>query len=133
MHKTQGQTYNEAIITPSSFTYGQLYVALSRVRAIEGVYLTQPIVAQDIQANPLIIDFYSTFDFEVPASIAEKRKKLDKAAADKKKKKSTKKKTTSTKTSKTKTTKKTTKKKTSKSTTTKSKTTKKNSSRKKST
>ena len=122
MHKTQGQTYNEAIITPSSFTYGQLYVALSRVRAIEGVYLTQPIAAKDIKANPLIVEFYNTFDFEVPASTIEKRKKLDKAAADKKKKKSTRKtpvkktpvKKNSKNTKKTSTTKKSSKKKTTK-------------------
>lgn len=93
MHKTQGQTYNEAIITPSSFTYGQLYVALSRVRSIEGVYLTQPIEARDIKANPLILDFYNTFNFEVPATIIERRKKLDKVASEKKKS-SKKKKTT---------------------------------------
>lgn len=85
MHKTQGQTYNKAVITPASFTFGQLYVALSRVRTIEGVYLTQPIEARDIKANPLILDFYNTFNFEVPATIIERRKKLDKAASEKKK------------------------------------------------
>lgn len=94
MHKTQGQTYNEAVITPASFTFGQLYVALSRVRTIEGVYLTQPIEARDIKANPLILAFYETFDFKVPTTIVERRKKLDKAAADRKKKKSSAKKKT---------------------------------------
>lgn len=94
MHKTQGQTYDKAVITPASFTFGQLYVALSRVRTIEGIYLTQSIEARDIKANPLIVQFYETFDFEVTASLIEKRKKLDKAAETRKKKKSTKRKTT---------------------------------------
>lgn len=125
MHKTQGQTYNEAIITPSSFTYGQLYVALSRVKAIEGVYLTCPISAQDIQANPLVVDFYETFDFEVSTALIERRKRLDKAAADRKKKKSPKKKTT-----KKSTTKSTTKKTAAKTTTKKSSTTKKSTAQK---
>ena len=123
MHKTQGQTYDKAVITPASFTYGQLYVALSRVRAIEGVYLTQQIESNDIKANPLILRFYETFDFDVPPNLIDRRKKLDKAAEARKKKKASKKKssqTTRTKTSKTK--KKTTTKKAS--TTKKAKTTK---------
>ena len=123
MHKTQGQTYDKAVITPASFTYGQLYVALSRVRAIEGVYLTQQIKSNDIKANPLILQFYETFDFDVPPNLIDRRKKLDKAAEARKKKKASKKKssqTTRTKTSKTKKT--TTTKKAS--TTKKSKTTK---------
>lgn len=93
MHKAQGQTYDKAVITPSSFTFGQLYVALSRVRAIEGVYLTQAIEARDIKANPLIVEFYKTFNFDVPTTVIERRKKLEKAAETRKKKKSNKKKT----------------------------------------
>ena len=92
MHKTQGQTYDSAIITPSSFTYGQLYVALSRVKSIDGLFLTQPITEKDIKANQIVCEFYKTFDYDVPESMIEKRKNLDKAAVERKKK-STKKKT----------------------------------------
>ena len=91
MHKTQGQTYDSAIITPSSFTYGQLYVALSRVKSIDGLFLTQPIAEKDIKANQMVCEFYKTFTYDVPDSMIEKRKKLDKAAAERKKKASKKK------------------------------------------
>lgn len=99
MHKTQGQTYDSAIVTPSSFTYGQLYVALSRVKTIEGLYLTQPIQLKDIQANPIINKFYENFDYIVSEAQISKRKKLEKAALDRKKK-SSKKKTSAKKTGK---------------------------------
>lgn len=92
MHKTQGQTYEKAVITPSSFTYGQLYVALSRVTSFDGVILTQPITENDIQTNQMVKKFYQTFDYEVPTNLIERRKKLDKAAIDKKNKKKIKKK-----------------------------------------
>jgi hypothetical protein len=87
MHKTQGQTYDKAIVTPSSFACGQLYVALSRVKSIDGLFLTQPITEQDIKANKMVCDFYDTFNYDITDKELEKRKKLDKAAADKKKKK----------------------------------------------
>ena len=104
MHKTQGQTYDSAIITPYSFANGQLYVALSRVKTIDGLYLTTPISEKDIKADKTICAFYETFNYDVSDKDVEKRKKLDKAAADKKKKKSSKK-TTKKTTSKTSTTK----------------------------
>ena len=51
MHKTQGQTYDNAIIVPNSFADGQLYVALSRVRSIDGLYLESPILEEYIKVN----------------------------------------------------------------------------------
>lgn len=86
MHKTQGQTYDKAIITPSSFTCGQLYVALSRVTSIDGLFLTQPIEEKDVQVNKMVFDFYENFSYTVKPEIIERRKRLDKAALDKKKK-----------------------------------------------
>ena len=88
MHKTQGQTYDKAVINPSSFACGQLYVALSRVKSIDGVFLTQPISTNDIKVNDMVFEFYTNFSYTVPQSLIEKRKKLDKAALDRKKKKS---------------------------------------------
>lgn len=101
MHKTQGQTYDSAIITPSSFTSGQLYVALSRVTSIDGLYLTQPIEEKDVQVNKMVFDFYENFSYTVPADLIDRRKRLDKAAVDKKKKSKKKKSTTKKSTSKT--------------------------------
>src|SRR5690606_16652373 len=43
IHKSQGKTYDQAIVDlgPRSFAPGQTYVALSRITALEGLYLTR--------------------------------------------------------------------------------------------
>lgn len=50
IHKSQGHTYDRAIIDlgHKAFSAGQTYVALSRVRSIDGVYLTRPLTPGDI-------------------------------------------------------------------------------------
>lgn len=85
MHKTQGQTYNNAIINPSSFAEGQLYVALSRLTSIKGLRLTSPITKNDIKTSDIVTKFYEDFTFNVPEKQIEKRKAFDKAAEKKKK------------------------------------------------
>jgi ATP-dependent exoDNAse (exonuclease V) alpha subunit len=59
VHKSQGQTYDEVIIDMGSgaFSSGHTYVALSRVRSLEGLYLTKPIRLKDIQVDPAVIAF----------------------------------------------------------------------------
>jgi ATP-dependent exoDNAse (exonuclease V) alpha subunit len=59
VHKSQGQTYDEVIIDMGSgaFSSGHTYVALSRVRSLEGLYLTRPIRMKDIQVDPAVIEF----------------------------------------------------------------------------
>ena len=129
MHKTQGQTYEKALISPDSFADGQLYVAISRVRSPEGLYFDSPILPEYIKVNSLVNDFYKNFEYEVPLSIINKKKTLEQKAKEKyetKNKKTKKKAPTPKKT--TKTTSKSTKKKNTKiSATTAKKTTKKES------
>ena len=50
IHKSQGQTFEKAIIDldRGSFAHGQTYVALSRVTSLEGLFLTRPINTSDI-------------------------------------------------------------------------------------
>ena len=59
VHKSQGQTYDEVIIDmgAGAFSSGHTYVALSRVRSLEGLYLTKPIRLKDIQVDPAVIAF----------------------------------------------------------------------------
>lgn len=50
IHKSQGQTYQRAVIDlgQRSFAPGQTYVALSRISTLAGLYLTRPIRPSDI-------------------------------------------------------------------------------------
>ena len=57
IHKSQGKTFNKAVISPKSFAPGQLYVALSRVRSSEGLSLTEPISSEDVIADQTALAF----------------------------------------------------------------------------
>ena len=54
IHKSQGKTYERAIIDLGSgaFAPGQTYVALSRLTSLEGLYLSRPLRPRDIQVDP---------------------------------------------------------------------------------
>lgn len=61
IHKSQGLSFDHAIIDASgSFAHGQVYVALSRCRTLEGMVLRTPISMGSIIGDSLI-DEYSTF------------------------------------------------------------------------
>lgn len=59
IHKIQGSTINSAEIDVgnSIFEYGQIYVALSRIKSLDGLYLLN-FNPNKIKANPKVIDFY---------------------------------------------------------------------------
>ncbi len=59
IHKMQGATLDmaEMDIGKTVFEYGQTYVALSRVRSLQGLYLTE-FWPHKIKANPLVLSFY---------------------------------------------------------------------------
>lgn len=59
IHKVQGQTYEKVILDLNShiFTTGQLYVALSRAKSLQGLYLTKPISYSDIISDDSIFTF----------------------------------------------------------------------------
>ena len=41
-----------------AFDYGQIYVALSRVKNLDGLYLSKPIEPRVVKANPEVLKFY---------------------------------------------------------------------------
>jgi ATP-dependent exoDNAse (exonuclease V) alpha subunit len=54
IHKSQGKTYDRAIVDLGSGTFsaGQTYVALSRLTELEGLYLSRPLRPSDIRVDP---------------------------------------------------------------------------------
>jgi ATP-dependent exoDNAse (exonuclease V) alpha subunit len=61
VHKSQGMTYDEVVIElgGGAFSAGQTYVALSRVRSLEGLYLTAPITLRDVMVDDDVQRFMS--------------------------------------------------------------------------
>ena len=59
IHKSQGQTFDQVIIDISrgAFAAGQLYVAMSRCKTLDGVELVRPILKSDIMVNQDIVSF----------------------------------------------------------------------------
>jgi ATP-dependent DNA helicase PIF1 len=61
IHKIQGATLSTAEIDIGNgiFEYGQSYVALSRVKSLEGLYLSS-FNPDKVKANPIVKQFYAS-------------------------------------------------------------------------
>lgn len=71
IHKSQGLTFEKAIIDVSkAFAPGQTYVALSRCRSLDGIYLSSPLSYNAIMTDPAVNNFIHTQQENVPDSIA---------------------------------------------------------------
>jgi tRNA uridine 5-carbamoylmethylation protein Kti12 len=58
IHKSQGLTFERAVIDANAaFAHGQVYVALSRCRSLNGLVLSSRISQRSIIDNPVISDF----------------------------------------------------------------------------
>lgn len=58
IHKSQGLTFDKAIIdAESSFAHGQVYVALSRCRSIEGLVLSSRLQPQSVISDANVVGF----------------------------------------------------------------------------
>lgn len=70
IHKSQGATLDCALVDIGSttFEYGQAYVALSRVRNLESLYIWN-LDASRIRAHPTVLRFYETLAATEPAPV----------------------------------------------------------------
>jgi hypothetical protein len=64
IHKSQGKTFDNVIIDLvwGAFEQGQLYVALSRCKSLEGITLKRNIQLTDIKVDERIKKFYNNID-----------------------------------------------------------------------
>lgn len=59
IHKSQGKTFDKVVIDlgQGAFAHGQLYVALSRCRLLEGIVLKSPVRQRDVIVDERIVEF----------------------------------------------------------------------------
>jgi hypothetical protein len=64
IHKSQGMTFDRMHFDLSGgvFASGQTYVAISRMRSLEGLTLSHPICPSHIMVNPEVTEFYKTLN-----------------------------------------------------------------------
>jgi ATP-dependent exoDNAse (exonuclease V) alpha subunit len=64
IHKSQGLTLEDVRLDlgRGAFAPGQLYVALSRVRGLEGLSFARPLTVADAQVDPMMIKFLEWAD-----------------------------------------------------------------------
>jgi ATP-dependent exoDNAse (exonuclease V) alpha subunit len=63
IHKSQGLTFDKMVVdlAGGTFAHGQLYVALSRCRSLEGLVLREPIRQKDIIIDERVVRFARNF------------------------------------------------------------------------
>jgi Sec-independent protein translocase protein TatA len=59
------------------FEYGQTYVALSRIRTLDGLYLSS-FMPNKIKANPKVVEFYESFCKEMKSMTEDMTKEMTK-------------------------------------------------------
>ncbi len=78
IHKSQGLTFEKAIIDAgAAFTHGQVYVALSRCKTLEGMVLISPITSAGVDTDAAVLDFDKLSLQNPPSQSVLRRAKLE--------------------------------------------------------
>lgn len=65
VHKSQGLTFDKAVLDINDvFMSGQAYVALSRLRSLEGLVLSKPVAIRQVYADESIVNYTNRNDFD---------------------------------------------------------------------
>ena len=62
IHKSQGSTYDSVNLDPKGWENGQVYVALSRIKTIDGLFLYNEIKPEVIMTSKNVIEFYNEIE-----------------------------------------------------------------------
>ena len=58
VHKAQGQTYDAMNFKPEIFQDGQLYVALSRCKAADKMFIADPLTPKMVRVSSEVVNYY---------------------------------------------------------------------------
>ncbi len=68
IHKSQGLTFERAIIdAEAAFAHGQVYVALSRCKTLEGLVLRTPINKNGVETDEAVLNFDASYQNKTPS------------------------------------------------------------------
>ena len=66
IHKSQGKTFDTAVIDASrAFAAGQVYVALSRLRTLEGMRLARPLEKKHVRVDWRVVKFLTSYRYDI--------------------------------------------------------------------
>lgn len=73
IHKSQGSTLDCALVDvgSSTFEYGQAYVALSRLRSLEGLYIWK-LDPRKVRCHPAVFEYYSALASRITVTTCDK-------------------------------------------------------------
>jgi len=66
IHKSQGKTFDKVIVDigKGTFSYGQIYVALSRCTTLDGIVLKKPILKKHIWTDYKVVGFLTKYQYK---------------------------------------------------------------------